>query len=120
AKGGEMLRMTPLAEQNLGRAAQSIWLLHTGAGLVLLIACGNVGHLLLARRETRQREFAVLTALGATRGRLLRKALTESVILAIAGGTFGVLLARAGVEALVRVYAASLPRMSEVTVDRPV
>jgi predicted permease len=120
AKGGEMLRMTPLADQILGRAAQSIWLLQTAVGLVLLIACANVANLLLARAETRQREFAVLAALGAGRGRLVRKALTESVILAVAGGALGVLLARAGVEGLVRVYQTSLPRMSEVTVDLPV
>jgi predicted permease len=117
AKGGEMLRMTPLADQILGSAGQSIWVLQAAVGLVLLIACANVANLLLARSETRQREFAVLTALGASRAGLLRKALTESVILAIAGGALGVLLARAGIEALVRVYSASLPRMSEVTVD---
>src|SRR6185436_14366319 len=115
--GGHILQMTPLADQILGRAGQSIWVLQAAVGLVLLIACANVANLLLARAETRRREFAVLTALGAGRGRLLRKALTESVILAVAGGTLGVLLARAGIEALVRVYSASLPRMSEVTVD---
>jgi predicted permease len=120
AKGGEMLRMTPLADQILGRVGQSIWVLQAAVGFVLLIACANVANLLLARSETRQREFAVLTALGASRGRLLRKALTESVILAVAGGALGVLLARAGVEGLVRVYQTSLPRMSEVTVDLPV
>ena len=117
---GHVLQMRPLADQILGRAGRSIWVLQAAVGLVLLIACANVANLLLARAETRQREFAVLTALGASRGRLLRKAITESVILAVAGGALGVLLARAGVEALVRAYPASLPRLNEVTVDTPV
>jgi putative ABC transport system permease protein len=119
AKGsdGHVLQMTPLADQILGRAGQAIWALQAAVGLVLLIACANVANLLLARAETRQREFAVLTALGADRGRLLRKALTEGVILSVAGGALGVLLARPGVVALVRAYPASLPRIGEVTVD---
>ena len=119
AKGreGHVLQMMPLTDQILGRAGQSIWLLQAAVGLVLLIACANVLNLLLARAETRQREFAVLTALGASRGRLLRKALTESVIFSVAGGGLGVLLARAGVAALVRTYPASLPRISEVAID---
>jgi predicted permease len=115
--GGHMLRMTPLADQILGLAGPSIWVLQAAVALVLLIACANVANLLLARTETRQREIAVLVALGASRGRLARRALTESMILAVAGGALGVLLAYAGVDALVRMYPASLPRMSEVTVD---
>jgi predicted permease len=114
---GHILQMTPLADQILGRAGRSIWVLQAAVGLVLLIACANVANLLLARAETRQREFAVLTALGASRGRLLCKAMTESVILSAAGGTLGVFLARAGVEVLVRAYPASLPRIGEVAVD---
>jgi predicted permease len=119
AKGGEghVLQMTPLADQILGRAGRSIWVLQAAVGLVLLIACANVANLLLARAEMRQREFAVLTALGAGRGRLLRKVLTESVILSVAGGALGVLLARAGVLALVRAFPVSLPRIGEAAVD---
>jgi predicted permease len=117
---GHTLQMTPLADQILGPAGQSIWVLQAAVAFVLLIACANVANLLLVRAETRRREFAVLTALGAARGRLLRKALTESVILAFSGGALGVLFARAGVEALVRAYPTSLPRMSEVTVDSQV
>jgi predicted permease len=119
AKGSDshMLRMTPLADQILGPAGRSIWVLQAAVGLVLLIACANVANLLLARAETRQHEFAVLTALGAGRGRLLRKAVTESVILSVAGGALGVLSARAGLEALVRAYPDSLPRIGEVAVD---
>jgi predicted permease len=115
-----ILRMTPLTEYVLGSASRSIWVLQGAVGLVLLIACANVANLLLARAETRRREFAVLAALGASRGRLLRKAMTESTILSVAGAALGVLLARAGVGTLVRAYPASLPRIGEVTVDQRV
>jgi putative ABC transport system permease protein len=117
---GHILRMTPLADQILGRAGRSIWVLQAAVGFVLLIACANVANLLLARAETRRREFAMLTALGASRGRLVRKTLIESVILSLAGGAVGVLLARAGIETLVHAFPASLPRMSEVAVDQRV
>ena len=119
-KDGHILQMTPLTDQILGRAGRSIWVLQAAVGLVLLIACANVANLLLARGETRQREFAVLTAVGASRGRLLRKAITESVTLSFAGGALGVLLAHAGVGALVRAHPDSLPRINEVNVDTPV
>jgi predicted permease len=111
------LRMTPLAEQILGRAGQSIWVLQAGVALVLLIACANVANLLLARAESRQREFAVLTALGAGRGAILRKALTESMLLALAGCALGAMLARVALQALVRAYPDSLPRIEDVGID---
>ena len=116
-RDGHTFQMTSLAGQVLGRAGRSIWVLQAAVGLVLLVACANVANLLLARAETRHREFAILTALGASRGRLLRKAMTESVILSLAGGALGVLLARSGLQALVRAYPASLPRIGEVAVD---
>jgi predicted permease len=114
---GHILQMKPLAEELLGGASRSIWVLQAAVGLVLLIACANLANLLLARAETRQREFAVLTALGASRGRLLRKFMTESLLLSLAGGALGMLLARAAVGALVRAYPTSLPRTNEVAVD---
>jgi predicted permease len=117
---GHRLQLTPLEDQILGRAGRSIWVLQAAVGFVLLIACANVANLLLARAETRQREFAMLTALGASRGRLVRKTLIESVMLSLAGAAVGVLLARAAIEGLVRAYPASLPRMSEVAVDQRV
>jgi putative ABC transport system permease protein len=117
---GHGLTMTPLVDQVLGSAGRMIWVLQAAVGLVLLIACANVANLLLARAEMRRREFAVLAALGAARGRLIRKALTESVMLAVAGGVLGVLLARTGVDIFVRVYPTSLPRIGEVAVDQRV
>jgi predicted permease len=109
--------MTPVQEQMVGSASRAIWVLQGAVGFVLLIACANLANLLLARAETRHREFAVRTALGAGRGRLLAQFMTEGVLLSIVGGVLGLLLARAGVQALIRMYPTSLPRTSEVTVD---
>jgi predicted permease len=114
---GHLLQMQPLQEQLVGSASRAIWVLQAAVAFVLLIACANLANLLLARAETRHREFAVRTVLGAGRGRLLRQFMTEGVLLSIVGGVLGVLLARAGVQALLRVYPTSLPRTSEVTVD---
>jgi predicted permease len=114
---GHILQMHPVQDQIVGGASRAIWVLQAAVGFVLLIACANLANLLLARAETRHREFAVRTALGAGRGRLLRQFMTEGVMLSIIGGVLGLLLARAGVQALIRVYPASLPRTAEVTVD---
>lgn len=114
---GHILQMEPVQEEIVGGASRAIWVLQAAVGFVLLIACANLANLLLARAEHRHREFAVRTALGAGRGRLLRQFMTEGVLLSIIGGVLGLLLARAGVQALIRVYPTSLPRTSEVTVD---
>jgi predicted permease len=114
---GHILQMNPVQQQIVGAASRSIWVLQAAVGFVLLIACANLANLLLARAETRHREFAVRTALGASRGRLLRQFMTEGVLLSIVGGALGLVLARAGVQALIRVYPTSLPRTTEVTVD---
>jgi putative ABC transport system permease protein len=115
--GGHILQMHPVQEQIVGGASRAIWVLQAAVGFVLLIACANLANLLLARAETRHREFAVRTALGAGRGRLLRQFMTEGVMLSIIGGVLGLLLARAGVQALIRLYPTSLPRTAEVAVD---
>lgn len=115
--GGHILQMAPMQEEIIGAASRSIWVLQGAVAFVLLIACANLANLLLARAETRSREFAVRTALGAGRGRLLRQFMTEGVLLSIIGGALGLLLARVGVQALIRAYPTSLPRTSEVTVD---
>src|SRR5262245_24022447 len=87
---------------------------------VLLIACANVANLLLARGSTRRRELAVRTALGASRVRILRQLLAESLVLAIVGGIGGAVLALWGVEFLVRVSPLQIPRLHAAHVDRGV
>jgi hypothetical protein len=89
-------------------------------GFLLLIACSNVANLLLARAETRQKEIAIRTALGASRGRIVRQLLTESLLLAVAGGVFGLLLSMWGVEALTKSLPSDLPRVKEIGIDRVV
>ena len=116
-RGGHILQMDPLQGEMLGTASRSIWVLQAAVALVLLIACANLANLLLARAERRQRELAVLTALGATRLRLLRQFMTESVLLSMAGGLLGLVLARVSVQALIRAYPSSLPRTAEIAID---
>ncbi len=117
AGAGHVLQMHAVQEQIVGGASRAIWVLQAAVGFVLLIACANLANLLLARAETRHREFAVRTALGAGRGRLVRQFMTEGILLSIVGGALGLVLARAGVQGLIRLYPTSLPRTAEVTVD---
>ena len=118
--GGHRLQMEPMQGQILGTAGRSIWVLQAAVGLVLLIACANLANLLLARAESRHREFAVRSAIGATRARLLRQFMTEGVVLSLAGAALGFWLARAGVRLVMAAYPAALPRTSDVAVDVPV
>ncbi|MEO8125972.1 MAG: ABC transporter permease [Bryobacteraceae bacterium] len=109
--------VTPLTEALFGKAKPALLLMLGAVLLVLVIACANVGNLLLARATGRQRELAVRAALGATRARLIQQLLTDSLILAILGGAAGLLVAQFGVAALKSLAAADLPRIQDVHID---
>jgi hypothetical protein len=107
----------PLQATLVGATPTMLWLLFAAAGLVLLIACVDVGNLILVRAQARERELAVRRALGAGRSRLARLLLCESVLLAGGGGLLATLVAFAATRALLRYAGASLPTLETVTLD---
>jgi putative ABC transport system permease protein len=109
--------LVPLKENLVGDVQPFLLLLLAAVGFVLLIACANVANLLLARSNGRTREFAIRTAMGASRVRMIRQILTECVLLAFAGGMIGLLLAAWGTRVAIKMLPDVLPRAEEVSLD---
>jgi putative ABC transport system permease protein len=114
---GHGVKLNTLTEVLVGDIGLSLFILLGAVGFVLLIACANVANLMLARIGGRQREIAVRTALGASRLRIVRQLLTESLMIAVAGGGAGLLLAIWAVSWLVSLGPETIPRLHEISVD---
>jgi predicted permease len=109
--------LIPLKQWMVGGVRSLLLVLFASVGFVLLIACVNVANLLLARSTGRTREFAIRAALGASHRRVLRQLLTESIVLSLAGGALGLLLASLGTRAALSILPTALPRAEEIGLD---
>ncbi len=109
--------VVPQQEFMVGNVRSALLMIFGAVGLLLVVACANVANLLLAQVTTRQREFAVRSALGATRFRLARQFITENLLLALAAGAIGVLMSFWGVDLLLGLNQQSLPRVTDVGVN---
>jgi len=114
---GHGSRVIAFKERLVGNVESTLLMLFAAVGLVLLIACVNVSNLMLARSTDRTREFAIRSALGAGRWRLLRQSLIESTLLGVAGGAVGLLIAAWGTTSALKALPESLPRQEEITLD---
>ncbi len=119
AQGGS-IQLVTLHEQAAGPVRPALLVLMAAVGFVLLIACANVAHLMLARAARRQKEIAIRAALGAGRGRIIAQTLTESTLLALLGGALGLLLALAGLQFLKSLGPVGIPRLDEAGLNWPV
>jgi predicted permease len=111
------LQLAPLRDEVIGNVSRALWILQGAVVLVLLIACANVANLLLVRAEGRHKEFAIRTALGAGRGRILRQFMAEGFVLTVVGAALGLLLAHWGLTALLAANPDSIPRSAEIAID---
>ena len=120
ADAGHDIKLVSMKKDLVGNVEPLLLVLLAAVGFLMLIACANVANLLLARSVARTREFAIRSALGASRARMIRQLLTESILLSASGGSLGLLLAYVGTKTLLKELPPALPRSGEVSLDSTV